>query len=141
MKKLLLITSFLFLSTLMNASVTIQGIYFNDYEEKASLYLCNYYPLQAFIDLGLSNIQSERIIDNRVNIYTSLADMQNINSLDSYDLDRIKKQSHLIDWNVYTDDFGMTLHQTNFLYGLTGALIGFTFLFGFIQIIISEEFK
>ncbi|WP_373002617.1 hypothetical protein [Sulfurimonas sp.] len=142
MRKLFLL-SFLFFSSLVSlqASGTYSGIYFTDYEEQASLYFCNYYSEKDFLDIGLSNTDITSLVNNRINLFISITEIDNLSAIDSLDLDKIKKQSHLIDWNVYSDDFGMTLHQTNFLYGLTGVLIGFVFLFGFIQIIISEEHK
>lgn len=142
MRKLLLL-SFLFFSSLLSlhASGTYSGIYFTDYEEEASLYLCNYYSKQTFKDLGFGNTDANAIVNNRVNLYTSITDIDNLSSIGSADLDKIKKESHLIDWNIYTDDFGLTLTQTNFLYGLTGLLIGFTFLFASVYVLISEEYK
>lgn len=137
MKKLLLI-SFLFFSSLQ-AEGTYSGVYFSDYEEAASLYLCNYYPKQTFKDIGLGNTVANTIINNRIPLYTSISQIDNLTGIGSTYLSRIVRQSHLIEWNLYTDDFGLTLHQTNFLYGLTGLLLGFVFLLGFVLIIVQKD--
>jgi len=132
-KKLVLIY-FLFFAT-AHASGTYGGIYFDDYEEKASIYLINYYPYQHFRDIYLGSTDSKDIIKKRP--FVDLSDLENTVSLNDRQWNYIRQDSHLIDWNKYTDEFGMTLHQTNFIYALVGTLIGFTFLFFFIYIIIG----
>lgn len=118
------------------AAGTYDGVDFTDYEEQAALYLCNYYPYQLFIDLSISSTDSGRIIDARTVPFIHISEVANISGIDAVDMYKIRAQSHLIDWNIYTDDFGMTLHQTNFIYALTGVLVGFVFLFAFVFMII-----
>lgn len=124
------------LFNLSNASITLNGVTFDDYEQNASTYLVQYYPYQDFLNIGLSSSSSSYILACRDNGTPSLTCVSN--ALNSSDLLRIREKSHLIDWNVYTDEFGMTLHQTNFLYGLTGLLVGFGFYIGFISLIVRK---
>lgn len=127
---------FLFMSlffSLSNAEITLKSVTFDDYEQNASTHLVKYYPYQDFIDIGLSSTSSAYILACRDNDTPTLTCVSN--ALNSSELMRIREKSHLIDWNVYTDELGMTLHQTNFLYGLTGLLIGIGFYFGFITLI------
>lgn len=131
MIRLLSIVSFIF--SLSNASITLKGVTFDDYEQNASTYLVQYYPYQDFLNIGLSSTSSAYVLACRDNDTPTLTCVSN--ALNSSDLMRIREKSHLIEWNVYTDEFGMTLHQTNFLYGLTGLLVGFGFYFGFITLI------
>ncbi len=138
MKKILVLTLLFFNS--LSADSTYSGIKFTSYEIQASLYLCNYYPKQTFKDLGFSGTDAKKIVNNRRTLYTSISQIDLLSGIGSSDLDKIKKQSHLIEWNLYTNHLGMTLHQTNFLYGLSGVLIGFMFMFGFIQVIITRFF-
>lgn len=128
----LLLTIFILFS-LSNASVTVQGVYFDDYEQNASNHLLTYYPQITFHEMGLDSSAQLSILACRNNSTPGLSCVGS--SLSSADLLRIREQSHLIDWNVYTDQFGMTLHQTNFLYGLAGLFVGFGFYLGFLQVI------
>jgi len=111
------------------------NIEFTDYEENATLYLVNYYPYQHFKDIYLGSTDSKAIIKNRP--FGDLYDLEDAVSLNDNQWNYLRQDSHLIEWNKYTDDFGMTLHQTNFIYALVGALIGFTFLFFFIYAIMG----
>ena len=120
---------FLFYSPL-NASGTYSNVDFNDYEENATLYLVNNYSYQDFKNLRISATTSKNIINGRVEWeYETIWDIDDISGISKKQLHYLKQESHLIDWNKYTDKFGMTLHQTNFIYALTGVLIGFTFMF------------
>lgn len=133
--KFLLLLSFIF--SLSNAAITLKTVVFNDYQENASTHLITYYPYQDFINMNISATNSGRIMTCRNNNTPTLTCVSNA-GLATADLMRIREKSHIIDWNVYTDDLGMTLPQTNFLYGLTGALIGFVFMLGFILVVIRR---
>jgi hypothetical protein len=133
---------FLFLNCLfysfLNASTTESGIYFNNYEENATIYLCNYYPYSHFKELRITATTSKNIVNGRKhNLYTSIHDINNISGISATQLSYLKSDSHLIDWSDFSTDWGMTVHQKNFIYGIAGSLIGFVFLFFFIQIIIG----
>lgn len=130
--KLLILLSFLF--SLSNAAITLKTVVFDNYEENASTYLITYYPYQDFINMQLTATQAGYIMTCRNNLTPTLS-CGSTAGLTTANLMRIREKSHLIDWNVYTDQFGLTLHETNFLYGLTGLLVGFGFYFGFILII------
>lgn len=139
--KILTLIVFLFLNFL-NADETHSNVNFTDIEINSTLYLCNYYSYQTFRDLKLTNDSSSAIIKERKdNLFTSISQVDSLTGINGKQLHYLKQESHLIDWNTFTDEFGMTLHQTNFLYGLTAVLIGFVFLFSFVQIVISEEYK
>ena len=136
-KKALLI--FLFLSSSSYASGTYSGIYFTDYEENATIYLCNYYSYQSLRDILTSSSTAKNIINSRVkSLFTSVYDIDRVSGVSSKKLHYLKQASHLINWNQYTDQFGMTLHQTNFIYALSGALLGFGFFFFSILIIVTR---
>lgn len=124
---------FLFYNSLF-ADVTIKNVYFTDYEENATLYFVNYYPYQDFIDIRLGSSDSRAIVRDRP--FTSLTDLADNVSMSTDQYNYLRQASHLVDWNVYTDDFGMTLHQTNFTYAILGTLVGFTFLLGVVAIIL-----
>jgi len=129
---------YLLTQTHLFGSGTYSGIYFTDYEENATLYLCNYYNYIDIYNTTRNRTASNNIVDTRVDgLYTSIQQIDDLGYVTANRLHRLKQQSHLIDWNVFTDDFGMTLHQTNFIYALVGSLIGFTFLFFFILSIIG----
>ena len=136
-KKAILIF-FLFHSSLF-ASGTYSGVYFNDYEENATVYLCNYYPYAHFKNLRITATTSKNIINGRkTNLYNSVTDIDNISGISGTQLAYLRQDSHLIDWNHYTNDYGMTLIQTNFIYALLGAIIGSIFLFFFIYMIVRR---
>ena len=135
MKKSLLL--FFLVYNSLFAAGTYDGVPFSDYEEQAGLYFCNYGDYTTFVGLGISAADSKLIVDNRNTLYTSLSQVAALTGIVNTDMYRIRQHSHLVDWNIYTDDFGMTLHQTNFTYALTGVLVGFVFLFAFIFMIIS----
>lgn len=127
---------FIFLSFLVYSSLfgsgTYNGVFFTDYEENATIYLCNYYPFSHFLNLNLSSTEALNIVNNRP--YTTMTEISNLVTT----VDYLRADSHLVDWNTYTDQYGMTLTQTNFSYALMGNLIGFTFLFFFIFVIIKR---
>jgi len=137
MRKILL--TFLLFFSALNAEGTYQGIDFTDYEETSTLYLTNYYNFQMFEDCNIEEKSNNIVNIRKDGLYMDIEDLVNRVELSSSQLHKLKQQSHLINWNVYTDDFGMTLHQTNFMYALTGVLIGFTFLLGFVLIIINRD--
>ncbi|MBV5334551.1 MAG: hypothetical protein JZU49_01950 [Sulfuricurvum sp.] len=124
MKKIILILCTLY--SLSFSAGTYDGYVFNDYEENGSLYFCNYYDYQSFVYLGLSTADATAIINMRP--ITSLLTVANNVNITGTDMARIRAKSHIIDWNIYTDNLGMTLTQTNFLYALSGLLFGFVFL-------------
>jgi len=133
-----LLTLFLFLISL-NADEWIENVHFSDYELNASLYLCNYYSYQDFKDLRISSTTSKNLVNDRVSYdYGYMYDVADVSGVGTKQLDYIRRASHLIDWNTYTNDFGMTLHQTNFIYALLGALFGFLWISVFTYLIIRE---
>jgi len=136
-KKFLLIL-FLFLST-SKADGTYSGIYFTTYEENATVYLCNYYSYGYLKDIVNNSTTANNIVNGRVDsLYTSVSDIDAISGVSKNRLHRLKQASHLIDWNKYSDDFGMTLHETNFIYALVAVLIGFVFLFFSVYVLVLK---
>ena len=129
---------YLLTQTHLFGSGTYSKIYFTDYEENATVYLANYYSYQSFKNLRISATTSKNLVnDRKSSLYKTVSDIDAVSGISGTQLHYLKQQSHLIDWNIYTDDFGMTLHQTNFIYALVGSLIGFTFLFFFILSIVG----
>jgi hypothetical protein len=129
---------FLFHSSLF-ASGTYSGIYFTDYEENATVYLCNYYQYAHFKDLRITATTSKNLVNDRKNqLYTSVTDIDNVSGISGTQLAYLRQDSHLIDWNKYTNDYGMTLQQTSFMYALLGSLIGIVWLFFFIYMIVRK---
>lgn len=132
MKKSLFLLLALF--SLSHAAITLKTVTFDDYEENASNYFLMYYPRQSLLDLGLTTTVAGYAITCRNNGTPGLSCFSSLGAATN-DLIRIREQSHLIDWNVYTDSLGLKLDQTNFLYGLSGVLIGFIFMYSFILIV------
>jgi hypothetical protein len=131
-----LIIFFLFHSSL-HASGTYSGIKFTDYEENATVYLANYYSYQTFKNLRITSTTSKNLInDRKKQLYKTVSDIDKVSGISGTQLSYLRQESHLIDWNKYTDDFGMSLHQTNFVYAILGALIGSIWLFFFIYMIV-----
>jgi len=134
-------TVFLFLfffCSLSNAAIIVKTISFDDYEENASTYLITYYPKQTFLDLGLSDLEANEILNCR-NSWTPTLTCIDLSALSAVSVLRIREQSHLIDWNVYTDSLGLKLVDTNFLYALSGVLFGFSFFF--VSIFLGSRIK
>ena len=124
MKKIIFLLTSLY--SFSYSAGTYDTYVFNDYEENASLYFCNYHDYQSFIYIGLAAADANAIIGLRP--ITSLATVAANTNITGLDMAKIRAKSHIIDWNIYTDDLGLTLTQTNFLFGLSGVLFGFTFL-------------
>ena len=135
-KKKFLLVYFLFYST-AHAEGTYSGIYFTSYEENATIYLANYYPYAHFKDLRITSTTSKNLVNGRKhNLYSSIDDIDSVSGISGTQLAYLRQDSHLIDWNNYTTDWGMTLHEQNFIYALLGTMIGFVFMFFFILTII-----
>ena len=129
---------FLFHSSLF-ASGTYSGIYFTDYEENATIYLANYYSYAYFKNLRISATTSKNLVnDRKKNLYTSIPDIDNVRGISGTQLSYLKQDSHLIDWNKFTTDWGLTLHEQNFIYALLGTILGSIFLFFFIYSIVRK---
>ena len=76
-KKVLLI--FLFLSTSSYADGTYSGVYFTDYEENATLYLCNYYSYSDLKDILNNSSAANNLVNGRVSsLYSSISDVDSI---------------------------------------------------------------
>ena len=121
------------------ASGTYSGIHFTDYEENATIYLANYYSYAHFKDLRISATTSKNLVnDRKENLYTSIPDIDNVRGISGTQLSYLKQDSHLIDWNIFTTDWGLTLHEQNFIYALLGTILGSIFLFFFIYSIVRK---
>jgi hypothetical protein len=137
MTRFLLFISLFF--SLSNAAITLKSVTFDDYEQNASTYLVKYYPYQDFIYIGLSASSSSYVLACRDNDTPTLTCVSN--ALSSSELMRIREKSHLIDWNVYTNELGMTLHQTNFIFALGGLFLGFMFFYFSIKFVSGRILK
>lgn len=126
MKRLIFSIALLF--SLSHASATYQGIYFDDYEVNATTYLITYYPYSTFMSLNFSSVYSQYIIDCR-NSGTPTLSCLNSKGFTSGHFNRIREQSHLIDWNIATNSLGITDRDYHFLMAFSAVLIGFVFLF------------
>ena len=134
MKKILSV--FLLLSSFLFGG-TYSGVTFTSYEENATLYLVNYYDYTSLNNIINNSTTTNNILNARLSSsYTNIADLDNTSGISKIKLNDLRLYSHLIDWSNYTNDLGLTLHQTNFLYGLTGLLIGFTMLISFVLVVI-----
>ena len=131
-----IILFFLFHSSLY-ASGTYSDVNFTDYEENATVYLANYYSYQDFKNLDISSRTSKNLLSARDDaLFETVSDIDDVNGIGTDQLYYLRQASHLIDWGNYTNQLGLTLHQTNFLYGLTAILIGFTMLIFFTLVVI-----
>lgn len=124
MKKIIFLLTSLY--SFSYSAGTYDTYYFTDYEENASLYFLNYYDNQDFVNIGLTTADASAI--QLLRPITSLSVFASNANFTGTDLLKIRCKSHIIDWNIYTDALGLTLTQTNFLFGLSGVLFGFTFL-------------
>jgi len=139
MRKFIIVT-FLFFNSLLIAEGTYSDVYFTDYEENATIHLANNYSYMTFRNLRISEDTATNIVNDRIDeLYETVDDIDDIDGIGTNQLHYLKQQSHLIEWDLYTDEFGLTLHQTNFLFGLSGVLIGFIFILGFILIVIQRK--
>lgn len=145
MIRLLLLITFIF--SLSNASITLQGVYFSDYEQNSSNYLLAHYPLNKFSDLNLGSTYILRIIDCRNGGYSDVLSCLNP-YWTKFSYLRIKEFSvyeYPVDKNitepyyVSTNQLGMSDFQYNFLWALTGIFSGFTFLVFFILFVSGKR--
>lgn len=134
MKKSLILLSFLY--TLSSASATCFGVAFTDQEQNLSDYIFRYYPAQSLIDAnitsaGVINVLSLRKLDKGnfaylcTHAYTSTSDLY-----------RVREMSHVFNWDYVVDPMGLHLPDSRFLYGLSGFMMGFLFIFGMALILI-----
>lgn len=129
--------SSLLLSSFLFAEGTYSGIFFTDYEENATLYLVNYYDYTTLKRILNNSTTTNNILKVRLSSpYTSITQLDNTSGVSKRRLNDLRLYSHILDWSNYTSDLGLTLHQENFLYGLTGILIGFSFLLIFILVVV-----
>ena len=136
--KKIIIFVFLF-STTLHAEGDYSGVHFSDYEENATIFLCNNYSYQDLKDILISSSTAKNIVRDRIDSpYTSVSDIDSVSGVNKSRLHYLKQASHLVDWSLYSDEFGMSKHQTNFIYALSAVLIGFTFLFFSIFALITK---
>lgn len=131
--KYIFLLSALFLS--LFAGPAISSI-FTDYEINAILHLVNFYDYEYINKIIQDDSSAVRIVTNRANIsYTDIDSIYQDLNYNYIELNNLRLASHLIDWSNYSNSLGLSLNQTNFLYGLSGILIGFVFLFGFVNLV------
>jgi hypothetical protein len=126
----------------------LKSVYFSDYEQNASEFLVSYYPYSTFTSLNLSTTNAGRILTCRNNNSYPILTCASSAGLANTDLMRIREYSHLIypvdanitqPYYVCTNSLGVSDFQFNFLWALTGILIGSLFLFFFISIVTGKK--
>lgn len=137
MKRFLLLISLLF--SLSNAAGTYDGYAYTDTEEKYAIHWLNYYPSADIVAMGLTTTDATAIIGLRP--ISSLLTVANNTNISGADMLRVREASHRITippqapFDDYNSTLGITVRDQNFLYGLTGLIVGSGFYFGFITLI------
>lgn len=134
MKRILLLLALSF--SLSFGSISVQGVYFSDFDENATTYLISYYPKIIFSDLGLSATRQTNITDCR-NSGTPTLTCLNSKGFIASDFRRILEQSHLIDWSLATNALGINQRDFNYMNSLSGVLFGFVFLFFMVLTVVN----
>ncbi|MDD5157785.1 hypothetical protein [Sulfurimonas sp.] len=134
MKRILLLLALSF--SLSFGSISVQGVYFSDFDENATTYLISYYPKIIFSDLGLSSTRQTNITDCR-NSGTSTLGCLNSKGFVGSDFLRLREQSHLIDWSLATNALGINQRDFNYMNSLSGVLFGFVFLFFMVLTVVN----
>ncbi|WP_456479655.1 hypothetical protein [Nautilia sp.] len=129
---------FLFL-TFLFAEGTYSGVYFTDIEENMTLLLVNHADYNTLYGIlrnstDVNNILNERFYNRDNGGIISIKQLDDIRYISDKDLYKLKQYSYKWTADIIIDPkFGTTYPQTNFLYGLSGILIGFIVMFGFIR--------
>jgi len=140
MKKLIL-PFFLFI-TLLLAEGTYDDVYFTDIEENMTLIFVNHADYHTLYDVLKSSTEANNILTERLNNrdnggITSIQQLADIDYIGTDDLYDLKQYAYKWTADIIIDPrFGTTYPQTNFLYGLSGILIGFIVMFGFIRAVL-----
>ena len=112
---------------------------FTEYEKNATLFLVNFYSYKSINDIVQDDTSAINIIRNRsYNQYIDIDVLFGDLNYNYIELNNLRLASHLIDWSSYSNDLGLNKQDTNFLYALTGVLIGFVFLFWFVSLVIKR---
>lgn len=140
-----MIRSLFFISVLLslsNAAGTYDTYYFDDTQEKYSLHFVNTALSTELTGSGLASADATAIIGLRP--ITSLATVAANANVTGKDMLYIRERSAAIsipDQSIYSDmntSLGITNQQANFLYGLTGLIVGMGFMFGFLYLIVRK---
>lgn len=140
MKRSLLLLAILF--NLSNASGTYDTYFFNDTEEKYSLHFVNTALSTEMTGIGLASADATAILGLRP--ITSLATVASNSNITGRDMLLIRSASYDVvipDQSIYSEmntTLGITNHEANFLYGITGLIVGFGFMFGFLYLIVRN---
>jgi len=126
-----------------NAEGTYSGVYFTDQEENMTLLLVNHASYQDLYNVikkstTVTNILNESYFNRDDGGITSIDQLDMIPGVGPVTLYRLKQYSYK--WTsdiIINPKFGTNYPQTNFLYALSGILIGFVFMFGVITSVIS----
>lgn len=141
MKSLLLALSLSF--SLSYAAGTYDTYYFTDTQEKYSLHFLNTATTAELTGSPLATADASAIQGLRP--ITSLATVAANSNIAGKDMLYIREQSAKItipDQSGYSDinaSLGITIEHQNFLYGLTGLIVGMGFYFGFISLIVRAK--
>lgn len=136
----LFLLSFIF--SLSNAAGTYDTYYFDDTQEKYSLHFVNTALSTELTGSGLASADATAIIGLRP--ITSLATVAANANVTGKDMLYIRERSAAIsipDQSIYSDmntSLGITNQEANFLYGLTGLIVGMGFMFGFLYLIVRK---
>jgi hypothetical protein len=136
------ILPFLFIICFSSASGTYDGVYFTDLEENMTLLFVNhadyrtlYYVLKSSTEAN--NILSERLQNRDNGGITSIQQLADIYYIGTDDLYDLKQYSYKWTADLIIDPkIGTTYPQTNFLFALSGILVGFIVMFGFIRTVL-----
>lgn len=125
------------------ASGTYDGYAFTDEEEKYSLHFVNTAINTEMTGIGLAAADSTAILGLRP--ITSLSTVASNTNITGRDMVLIRSASYAVEIPPHSyiydvnDSIGMTIHEQNFLYGLTGLIVGAGFYIGFITLIVRMK--
>ena len=139
LSKLLKVVSIFFIVTSLYAEGDYSDVHFTDLEENMTLLFVNHADYRTLYNVLRSSSDAKKILNERYKNrddggITSIEELDDISGISGKDLYNLKQYSYK--WTadiIINPKFGTTYPQTNFLYALSGILIGFIVMFGFIR--------
>ena len=140
MKKFIL--PLFFFTSFLLAEGDYSKVHFTDVEENMTLLLVNHADYNTLYGILKNSTDVKNILNERYNNrddggITSIDQLDDIKYISGKDLYNLKQYAYKWTADIIIDPrFGTTYPQTNFLFGLSGILIGFIIMFGFIRAIL-----
>jgi len=136
------IFSLFFFISFLFAEGNYSDVHFSDVEENMTLLFVNHADYNTLYGVLKSSTDVNNILNERFNNrdkggITSIKQLSDIKFISSKDLYNLKQYAYKWTVDIIIDPkLGTTYPQTNFLFGLSGILIGFIIMFGFIRAVL-----